>query len=133
MMNFGVEGMSCGHCVRSVTTAIQAIDPAAKVEVDLGSKSVAVESSLEPAEVAGAIEKSGYAVIRRDLFRASHWEGSPTAPAVESAGKGPKRGHDAALARCLRGACWGEEPSRAAGAKLLKRMVDAPGLEPGTR
>ncbi|WP_241485531.1 heavy-metal-associated domain-containing protein, partial [Xanthomonas euvesicatoria] len=29
--------MTCGHCVRTVTQAIQAVDPHAQVDVDLGS------------------------------------------------------------------------------------------------
>ena len=36
-MNLVVEGMTCGHCVRTVTQAIQAVDPHALVDVDLSS------------------------------------------------------------------------------------------------
>eukprot|EP01030_Chromulinospumella_sphaerica_P024841 gene24841-24944_t len=32
--------MTCGHCVRAVTQAVQALDPAASVKVDLGAKEV---------------------------------------------------------------------------------------------
>lgn len=64
MMIFSVEGMRCGPCARAVTSAVQAIDSAAKVEVDLSSNRVVVDSSLEPAEIAGAIEKAGYTVGR---------------------------------------------------------------------
>ena len=35
-----VQGMSCGHCVKAVTAAIQAKDPNAKVEVDLADGTV---------------------------------------------------------------------------------------------
>ena len=35
MMNFQVEGMSCDHCVQSVTKAVQAVEPQAKVTIDL--------------------------------------------------------------------------------------------------
>ena len=31
MQQFKVSGMSCGHCVRAVTQAIKALDPAAQV------------------------------------------------------------------------------------------------------
>lgn len=48
-MKFDVEGMTCGHCVRAVTRAVQALDPAARVEVDLDAGTVAVEADL-PAE-----------------------------------------------------------------------------------
>ena len=37
---FHVPGMSCGHCVRSVTEAVQGIDPSARVAVDLQAKTV---------------------------------------------------------------------------------------------
>uniref|UniRef100_UPI0036D77A04 heavy-metal-associated domain-containing protein n=1 Tax=Streptomyces zhihengii TaxID=1818004 RepID=UPI0036D77A04 len=45
-MNLVVEGMTCGHCVRTVTQAIQALDPHAQEVVDLGSGVVKVEGLL---------------------------------------------------------------------------------------
>ena len=57
-----VEGMSCGHCVRAVTNAIQALDQAAKVEVDLAAKRVVAATSLPRADVARAVEEEGFAV-----------------------------------------------------------------------
>jgi copper chaperone len=35
MITLHVEGMTCGHCVRTVTQASQALDPRATVQVDL--------------------------------------------------------------------------------------------------
>jgi len=61
MAEFKVEAMSCGHCVRAVTEAIRAADPAAKVDVDLTSKAVRVESSRPRAELAQALAEAGYA------------------------------------------------------------------------
>ena len=43
MRIFKVRGMSCGHCVRAVTQALQARDPQARVQVDLGTGEVRVE------------------------------------------------------------------------------------------
>ncbi|MFN5803434.1 MAG: heavy-metal-associated domain-containing protein [Burkholderiales bacterium] len=57
-----VSGMSCGHCVRAITQAIQALDPQAQVQVSLSEASVTVESSLTQAAIAAAIEEAGYAV-----------------------------------------------------------------------
>jgi copper chaperone len=55
--------MTCGHCVRSVTQAVQDKDPAASVRVDLASKEVGVESKLlSPAEVINLISEEGYSV-----------------------------------------------------------------------
>ena len=60
MQIFSVEGMTCGHCVRAVTQAVQALDPAASVKVDLGAKEVGVESRLLPEEVIHVITDEGY-------------------------------------------------------------------------
>jgi copper chaperone len=54
--------MSCGHCVRAITQAIQALDPQAQVQVSLSEASVTVESSLTQAAIAAAMEEAGYAV-----------------------------------------------------------------------
>lgn len=62
MQVFTVQGMTCGHCVRSVTQAIQAKDPAASVRVDLASKEVGVESALSADQVISAIREEGYDV-----------------------------------------------------------------------
>ena len=55
-----VAGMTCGHCVKAVTQAIQALDPAAKVEVVLGEALVRAETSLTPAAIAAALAEEGY-------------------------------------------------------------------------
>lgn len=57
-----VEGMSCGHCVKAVTAAIQAKDPNAKVEVDLAGGTVKTETILPRQVVSMAVEEEGYAV-----------------------------------------------------------------------
>ena len=59
---FQVQGMSCGHCVKAVTEAVQAVDPAAEVRVDLASGKVEVQSVAEREALAGAIREEGYAV-----------------------------------------------------------------------
>ena len=61
MQVFNVQGMSCGHCVRAITQAVQALDPAAEVRVDLVAKEVAVSSSrLSAEEVLHIISEEGY-------------------------------------------------------------------------
>ncbi|MDD0997745.1 MULTISPECIES: heavy-metal-associated domain-containing protein [Pseudomonas] len=62
MQVFNVEGMSCGHCVRAITQAVQAKDPAASVRVDLAAREVGVESSLTEQQVIEAISEEGYGV-----------------------------------------------------------------------
>jgi len=61
-MKFTVDGMTCGHCVRAITRAVQALDPAAKVQVDLGAKTVEVAARVPAERVAAAIAAEGYTV-----------------------------------------------------------------------
>lgn len=63
MQVFNVEGMTCGHCVRAVTQAVQAQDADAKVTVDLAAKQVSVQSKLDREEIAGLIKEEGYTVV----------------------------------------------------------------------
>ena len=62
MQVFNVQGMSCGHCVKAVTQAVQAKDPAASVRVDLAAKEVGVESTLSAEQVIEIISEEGCAV-----------------------------------------------------------------------
>ncbi len=60
MQIFEVQGMSCGHCVKAITQAVLAKDPKADVRVDLGKKTVHVQSSLSTDAVLAAIKEEGY-------------------------------------------------------------------------
>ena len=60
MIEFDVQAMSCGHCVTAVTQTIQQVDPQAKVEVDLETKKVKIESSEDRARLAAALAEAGY-------------------------------------------------------------------------
>lgn len=62
MQQFKVSGMSCGHCVRAVTQAIQSLDQAASVEVDLAAGLVRVQGNLDAAQIQAAIREEGYDV-----------------------------------------------------------------------
>ena len=59
-----VEGMSCGHCVGSVTEEVGAVAGVTGVEVDLESKKVTVtgEGPIDDAVVRAAIDEAGYEV-----------------------------------------------------------------------
>ena len=57
-----VEKMSCNHCVRAVTSAVQALDPQAKVEVSLADGSVRIEGRVDTEAAASAIREEGYTV-----------------------------------------------------------------------
>ena len=62
MFELTVEGMSCGHCVGRVTKTVQDIDASAKVEIDLATKKVRIDSSADAGRIAAAIGAAGYPV-----------------------------------------------------------------------
>ncbi len=62
MYELQVEGMTCGGCAASVKRSVQAVDNSARVEVDLASKKVRVESSADLQAVTAAITNGGYPV-----------------------------------------------------------------------
>ena len=62
MYELQVEGMSCGGCVRSVTKSVQAVDGNAKIDIDLASKKVRVETRASLDAVKSAISEAGYEV-----------------------------------------------------------------------
>lgn len=58
-----VSGMSCQHCVRAITQAIQARDADALVDVDLRAGVVEIRGSARPLDaIRQTIEEEGYAV-----------------------------------------------------------------------
>lgn len=70
-MKLIVEGMTCAHCVRAITTAIQALQPASRVGVDLGAGTVSIDGEVDPARAVAAIEAEGYRVLATDRGAAS--------------------------------------------------------------
>lgn len=60
MQRFNVQGMTCGHCVKAVTSAIKDQDPSAIVQVDLPTGEVIVESDLAAQQIIGLIGEEGY-------------------------------------------------------------------------
>jgi copper chaperone len=59
---YTVTGMTCAHCVNSVSAEVSAIPGVTGVEVDLAGGTVAVTSSapLDRAVVAAAVDEAGY-------------------------------------------------------------------------
>jgi len=60
MISFLIKDMTCGHCVASVTKAVQAADPAAQVQaqlsehrVDIAGNQASVEQLREAIAAAG--------------------------------------------------------------------------------
>ncbi|MQA04900.1 MAG: cation-transporting ATPase [Streptosporangiales bacterium] len=62
---YTVNGMTCEHCVRSVTEEVSEIEGVSNVQVDLASGQLTVSSadSVDPAAVRAAVEEAGYTVV----------------------------------------------------------------------
>ena len=60
MLEFKLPDMSCGHCAGTVTKAVKQVDPQAKVDVDLQTKQVKVESAEPREQFAEALTEAGY-------------------------------------------------------------------------
>jgi copper ion binding protein len=59
---YTVTGMTCGHCVNSVSSQIGRLDGVSDVQVDLATGAVTVtsEKALEQSAVAVAVDEAGY-------------------------------------------------------------------------
>ncbi len=60
-MQFHIENMTCGGCVRSVTKAIHEVDPMAKVTADLDHHTVEVDSGAARPALEAMLTDIGYA------------------------------------------------------------------------
>lgn len=55
-----VPGMACGGCGKTITKAVQSVDPTAEVQTDPKTKQVTVESNASESSVREAIAAAGY-------------------------------------------------------------------------
>ena len=60
MMELKVQSMSCGGCASSVTKAVKHADSHAKVEVDLSTKLVSIDTAMDRATIVRALTSAGY-------------------------------------------------------------------------
>lgn len=61
-MLLSIQKMTCGHCIRSVTSAVRAIDPNASVAVDLANGTAHVAGHIDAETAAQSIREQGYTV-----------------------------------------------------------------------
>ena len=61
MIELKLPTMTCGHCVRTVTQTVQAVDAGAKVEVDLPAQRVRIHSQQPREAFERALAEEGYA------------------------------------------------------------------------
>jgi copper chaperone len=61
-LHFTVPNMACSACSDTITHAIKAVDPNAKVNADLKTKLVDVETQASETSVKQAVSEAGYTV-----------------------------------------------------------------------
>ncbi|CAG9183792.1 heavy-metal-associated domain-containing protein [Cupriavidus respiraculi] len=59
-MQFHIDDMTCGGCARTVTKAIQMIDPTASVVTDPPTRLVRVQSSASEEQIVTALREAGF-------------------------------------------------------------------------
>jgi len=60
MQTFHIPDMTCGHCSAAVTQALRALDEQARIEIDLPSHQLRVESSRSREQLVAALSAAGY-------------------------------------------------------------------------
>lgn len=59
-MQFQIDDMTCGSCVRHVNRAIAGIDPNAKIEADTVARRIGVATTADADAVIRALAADGY-------------------------------------------------------------------------
>ncbi len=59
-IEFTLPDMTCGHCVRTVTSTVQQLDPKAQLQIDLPTHKVVIESTQTAQALAAALAQEGY-------------------------------------------------------------------------
>jgi copper chaperone len=60
MTTLQIGGMTCQHCIRAVTQALQGVPGVERVSVDLGAGRARVEGPADSASLLRAVENEGY-------------------------------------------------------------------------
>ncbi len=59
-MEFEVKDMSCGGCANSIARAVNSVDPAARLDIDVTTKVVKIDSALPLDRLVAVIEEAGF-------------------------------------------------------------------------
>lgn len=59
-----VEDMTCGHCVKTITKAVEGAVPGAKVAADPATKLVKVTGAPDGSRVEALVRDAGYTPVR---------------------------------------------------------------------
>jgi copper chaperone len=64
MDTFQVDDMTCRHCAETIRTALAALDPAARIDIDVAARRVQVESARAgAAQLQATIAQAGYTPV----------------------------------------------------------------------
>jgi copper chaperone len=66
MIKLEIEGMTCEHCVRAVTKALESVAGAERVSVSLEGASASVGGAADPQALIRALQSEGYEAKRVD-------------------------------------------------------------------
>ena len=64
MLSLKASGMTCGGCINAITRAIQTQDPNAKVQADLATQVVDLETSLSAEQASQIMTDAGFPVTQ---------------------------------------------------------------------
>ncbi|GFE80658.1 hypothetical protein GCM10011487_26580 [Steroidobacter agaridevorans] len=59
-MQFHIQDMTCGSCVRHVNEAIAKVDPAATIAADTASRRITVTTTASQQQIEKALRDDGY-------------------------------------------------------------------------
>jgi copper chaperone len=60
MIELTLPDMTCGHCVKTVTTTVQKLDAQARVQIDLPRQTVQIETTQPAEAIRAALAEEGY-------------------------------------------------------------------------
>jgi len=60
MIELTLPDMTCGHCVKTVTATVQKLDVQARVQIDLPTHKVQIETTQPAEAVKQALAEEGY-------------------------------------------------------------------------
>ena len=60
---YAVAGMTCDHCVRSVTDEVSEVPGVTAVEIELAGGRLTVQGDADDAAVRAAVAEAGYQVV----------------------------------------------------------------------
>ncbi len=61
-----VEDMTCGHCVRTITSAVEGAFPGARVSADLATHRVTISGASDARAVVEVVAAEGYTPVLVD-------------------------------------------------------------------